>query len=59
MDTSHVLVLPGTKTPTATVIVDGAGERLVVSEDDHALPMSSGLLPPRSHRVCQRWCWLI
>src|ERR1700742_4544871 len=33
VDTSHVLVLPGIKTPTATVIVDAAGERLVVSED--------------------------
>ena len=45
VDTSHVLVLAGTKTPTATVIVDGAGERLVVSEDDHALPMSPDWLP--------------
>jgi sulfofructose kinase len=45
VDTSHILQLEGTKTPTATVIVDGAGERLVVSEDDHVMPMSPDWLP--------------
>lgn len=45
VDARHVLVRHGIKTPTATVIVDAAGERLVVSEDDHALPMSPDWLP--------------
>src|SRR5437870_4220262 len=34
VDISHILQHEGAKTPTATVIVDAAGERLVVSEDD-------------------------
>jgi sulfofructose kinase len=45
VDTRHILLLKDTKTPTATVIVDGAGERLVVSEDDHVMPMSPDWLP--------------
>jgi sulfofructose kinase len=35
----------GARTPTAAVIVDAKGERLVVSEDDHVLPMDAGWLP--------------
>jgi sulfofructose kinase len=45
VDTSHILMHEGAKTPTATVIVDAAGERLVVSEDDHVMPMSPDWLP--------------
>lgn len=45
VDTGHILRLEDVKTPTATVIVDGAGERLVVSEDDHVMPMSPDWLP--------------
>jgi sulfofructose kinase len=45
VDTSQILVHDGAKTPTATVIVDAAGERMVVSEDDHVMPMDADWLP--------------
>lgn len=40
-----VIACEGAKTPTAAVIVDAKGERLVVSEDDHVLPMEADWLP--------------
>jgi len=45
VDVSGVIACDGAKTPTAAVIVDGKGERLVVSEDDHVLPMQADWLP--------------
>lgn len=45
VDVSGVITCAGAKTPTAAVIVDGKGERLVVSEDDHVLPMEADWLP--------------
>lgn len=45
VDTSHVLVHEGARTPTAAVIVDDGGERLVISEADHEMPMSPEWLP--------------
>jgi sulfofructose kinase len=45
VDVDGVLVCEGVKTPTAAVIVDAKGERLVVSEDDHVLPMEAAWLP--------------
>jgi sulfofructose kinase len=45
VDTRHVKVHPGTRSATAAVIVDASGERLIVSEDDHAMPVSAEWLP--------------
>lgn len=45
IDISHVKVHPGTRSATAAVIVDASGERFIVSEDDHAMPMSADWLP--------------
>ncbi len=45
VDVDGVLVCEGAKTPTAGVIVDAKGERLVISEDDHVMPMEAGWLP--------------
>lgn len=45
VDVSGVVSCEGSKTPTAAVIVDASGERLVVSEDDHTFPMEAGWLP--------------
>lgn len=45
VDVSGVIACEGAKTPTAAVIVDAKGERLVVSEDDHVLPMDADWLP--------------
>ena len=45
VDTRHVRCHPGTRSATAAVIVDAAGERFIVSEDDHAMPMSAEWLP--------------
>jgi sulfofructose kinase len=45
VDVEGVLVCEGVKTPTAAVIVDSKGERLVISEDDHVLPMDATWLP--------------
>ncbi len=44
VDTTHVRVFPGVRSPTAAVIVDKRGERLIVSEDDHALPLAADWL---------------
>jgi sulfofructose kinase len=41
----HVRALADARTPTAAVIVDRRGERLIVSEDDHAFPISADWLP--------------
>jgi sulfofructose kinase len=45
VDVSGVITCEGAKTPTAAVIVDAKGERLVISEDDHVLPMEADWLP--------------
>lgn len=45
VDVASVRSCPGAITPTAAVIVDGKGERLVVSEDDNVMPMEADWLP--------------
>ncbi len=45
IDISHVMVYAGARSATAAVIVDAAGERFIVSEDDHAMPMTADWLP--------------
>ena len=45
VDASGVLICEGARTPTAAVIVDAKGERLVISEDDHVMPMEAAWLP--------------
>jgi len=45
IDTRHVKVHPGTRSATAAVIVDASGERFIVSEDDHEMPMAADWLP--------------
>lgn len=45
VDQTHVRAFPGLPTPTAAVIVDHRGERQIVSEDDHQLPLDAGWLP--------------
>jgi sulfofructose kinase len=45
VDTTCVRVFSGIRSPTAAVIVDKRGERLIVSEDDHALPLTPEWLP--------------
>lgn len=42
---SHVRAFHGVPSATAAVIVDGRGERLVVSEDDHEFPLAADWLP--------------
>jgi len=45
VDESFVRAYAGARTPTAAVIVDGKGERLVASEDDHVMAMDASWLP--------------
>jgi sulfofructose kinase len=45
VDTTCVRTFEATRSSTAAVIVDGRGERLVVSERDHAMPMDTKWLP--------------
>lgn len=45
VDVGAVRAYEGATTPTAAVIVDAKGERLVVSEDDRVLPMDVDWLP--------------
>jgi sulfofructose kinase len=45
IDISHVKVYAGARSATAAVIVDESGERFIVSEDDHAMPMTADWLP--------------
>ena len=45
VDTTHLRGVAGIGSPTSAVIVDQRGERLVVSEDDHALPLAADWLP--------------
>jgi len=45
VDVTSVRSCSAAITPTAAVIVDGRGERLVVSEDDHVMPMEADWLP--------------
>jgi sulfofructose kinase len=45
VDTKNVRAFNTSRSPTAAVIVDSRGERLIVSEDDHNLPLSADWLP--------------
>ena len=45
VDTTHVRAFASARSPTAAVIVDQGGQRLVISEYDHALPLSANWLP--------------
>jgi sulfofructose kinase len=45
VDTKHVRAFASTRSPTAAVIVDEHGERQIVSEDDHNLPLKEDWLP--------------
>jgi sulfofructose kinase len=45
VDTAFVVACAGAITPTAAIVVDAKGERLVVSEDDHVMAMEAGWLP--------------
>lgn len=45
VDVSHVMRHAATRSATAAIIVDAAGERMVVSERDHAMPMAADWLP--------------
>ena len=45
VDTTHVRALASARSPTAAVIVDQGGQRLVISEYDHALSLSANWLP--------------
>ena len=45
VDTRDLKVYPGSHSATAAVIVDANGERLIVSEDDHTMPMDPDWLP--------------
>jgi sulfofructose kinase len=45
VNVTYVLVQHGARSPVSTVIVDAKGERLIVSEDDHDMPMASDWLP--------------
>jgi sulfofructose kinase len=48
VDVAMVRAYAEARTPTAAVIVDAKGERLVVSENDHVLPMDVDWLPVES-----------
>ena len=50
VDTTHVRAFASARSPTAAVIVDQGGQRLVISEYDHALPLSANWLPGRCRR---------
>ena len=45
VDAAHVKAFATARSPTSAVIVDQKGERLIVSEDDHGLPLDAGWLP--------------
>ncbi len=45
VDTTSVRQHPGARSATAAVIVDKAGERFIVSEDDHRVPAAADWLP--------------
>jgi sulfofructose kinase len=45
VDTTHVRTISSARSSTAAVIVDGRGERLIVGERDHAMPMDPNWLP--------------
>lgn len=45
VDIEHVMVHEGSRSSTSAVIVDANGERLIVGERDHAMPMDAGWLP--------------
>ncbi len=62
VDVGFVRAYHGATTPTAAVIVDGKGERLVVSEDDRIMPMDVDWLPvdriPLAGAVLSDLSWL-
>lgn len=62
VDVTAVQAYAGGTTPTAAVIVDSKGERLVVSEDDRVLPMDVDWLPvariPAAGAVLSDLSWL-
>lgn len=45
VDTAFVRVCEGARSSTSAVIVDGRGERMVIGERDHAMPVDAGWLP--------------
>ncbi len=45
VDTAFVVICAGSITPTAAIVVDAKGERLVISEDDRVMPMEAGWVP--------------
>jgi sulfofructose kinase len=62
IDAQNVKVHPGTRSATAAVIVDQSGERFIVSEDDHEMPMAADWLPlsevARAGAVLSDLSWL-
>lgn len=62
IDARHVKVHDGARSATAAVIVDASGERFIVSEDDHEMPMSADWLPlaeiARAGAVLSDLSWL-
>lgn len=62
VDVACVRPFPEKRTPTACVIVDATGERLIVSENDHALPVDADWLPlskiPAAGVVVSDLTWL-
>ncbi|MCK5497119.1 MAG: PfkB family carbohydrate kinase [Hyphomicrobium sp.] len=45
VDVRHLKTYQGARSSTSAVIVDGKGERLIIGERDHAMPMDAGWLP--------------
>jgi sulfofructose kinase len=45
VDVRHLKIYQGARSSTSAVIVDGKGERLIIGERDHAMPMDAGWLP--------------
>lgn len=45
VDVNCLKMYQGARSSTSAVIVDGKGERLIVGERDHAMPMDAGWLP--------------
>lgn len=45
VDIAHVRTFENARSSTSAVIVDNAGERLIIGERDHAMPMEASWLP--------------
>ena len=45
VDVRHLKTYRGARSSTSAVIVDGKGERLIIGERDHAMPMDADWLP--------------